>query len=62
MLYQKEAQGDWGQMRATDTCVVGTEMIVMKDGTQLFLRSWVTQMDNDIADWIKKHAETGHTV
>jgi alpha-beta hydrolase superfamily lysophospholipase len=42
MLYQKEAQGDWGRMQNTETCVAQTEMLSMADGTQLFLRSWVT--------------------
>jgi hypothetical protein len=39
MLYQQDAQGDWGQMRATDTCTVSTEMMAMSDGIQLFMRS-----------------------
>jgi alpha-beta hydrolase superfamily lysophospholipase len=43
MLYQQDAPGDWGQMRATDTCTVSTEMMAMSDGIQLFMRSWVTQ-------------------
>ena len=42
MLYQKEAQGNWGQMQGTETSVVNTETLLMADGTQLFLRSWVT--------------------
>jgi alpha-beta hydrolase superfamily lysophospholipase len=42
MLYQKEAPGDWGQMKATDTIKVATEMLTMADGCKLFLRSWVT--------------------
>ncbi|HLX58984.1 MAG TPA: lysophospholipase [Ktedonobacteraceae bacterium] len=42
MLYQKEAQGDWGQMRGTDTIKVATETLAMADGCKLFLRSWVT--------------------
>lgn len=42
MLYQKEAPGEWGQMKATDTIKVATEMLAMADGCKLFLRSWVT--------------------
>lgn len=42
MLYQKEAPGEWGQMEATDTIKVATEMLPMADGCKLFLRSWVT--------------------
>lgn len=42
MLYQKEAQGDWGQMQATDTIKVATETLAMADGCKIFLRSWVT--------------------
>src|SRR5579863_883465 len=42
MLYQKEAPGEWGQMKATDTVRVATEMLAMVDGCKLFLRSWVT--------------------
>jgi alpha-beta hydrolase superfamily lysophospholipase len=42
MLYQKEAPGDWGQMEASDTIKVATEMLAMADGCKLFLRSWVT--------------------
>ena len=42
MLYQKEAPGEWGQMKATDTIKVATEMLPMADGCKLFLRSWVT--------------------
>jgi alpha-beta hydrolase superfamily lysophospholipase len=46
MLYQKEAPGDWGQMKATDTIKVATETLPMADGTRLFLRSWVTDSSN----------------
>jgi len=42
MLYQKEAPGEWGQMKATDAIRVATEMLPMADGCKLFLRSWVT--------------------
>src|ERR1700686_3006674 len=42
MLYQKEAQGDWGQVRGTDTIKVATETLAMADGCKLFMRSWVT--------------------
>ena len=42
MLYQKEAPGEWGQMKATDTIKEATEMLAMADGCKLFLRSWVT--------------------
>src|ERR1700686_1177230 len=42
MLYQKEAQGDWGQVRGTDTIKVATETLAMSDGCKLFMRSWVT--------------------
>ena len=42
MLYQKEAPGEWGQMKATDTIKIATEMLPMADGCKLFLRSWVT--------------------
>lgn len=42
MLYQKEAPGDWGEMEASDTIKVATEMLTMADGCKLFLRSWVT--------------------
>src|SRR5437764_10622397 len=42
MLYQQEAQGDWGQMQGSDKCQVATEMLAMKDGCKLFLRSWIT--------------------
>lgn len=42
MLYQKEAPGEWGQMKATDTIKVATETLPMADGSKLFLRSWVT--------------------
>ncbi len=42
MLYQKEAQGDWGQMQGSDAITVATETLAMGDGCKLFLRSWVT--------------------
>ena len=42
MLYQQEAQGDWGQMQGSDMCQVATEMLAMTDGCKLFLRSWIT--------------------
>ena len=42
MLYQKEAPGEWGQMKASDTIKVATETLPMEDGCKLFLRSWVT--------------------
>ena len=42
MLYQKEAPGDWGEMKGTDTVKVATETLAMADGCKLFLRSWVT--------------------
>jgi alpha-beta hydrolase superfamily lysophospholipase len=46
MLYQKEAPGEWGQMRASDTIKVATETLPMADGCKLFLRSWVTNSSN----------------
>ncbi len=46
MLYQKEAEGDWGRMQGTENYVVQTEMIGMTDGTELFLRSWVTSSNS----------------
>lgn len=42
MLYQKNAPGDWGQMRDTDTARTATEMLALADGCKLFLRSWKT--------------------
>ncbi len=42
MLYQKEAPGDWGEMKGTGTIKVATEALAMADGCKLFLRSWVT--------------------
>ena len=42
MLYQKEAPGEWGQMKATDAIKVATEMLPMADGCKLFLCDWVT--------------------
>ena len=42
MLYQKEAPGEWGQMKETGTIQVATETLAMADGCKLFLRSWVT--------------------
>jgi len=46
MLYQKEAQGDWGKMQATDACHIHTEDVAMADGVTLFMRSWVTGSEN----------------
>ncbi len=42
MLYQKEAPGEWGQMKETGTIQVATETLAMADGCKLFLRSWIT--------------------
>lgn len=42
MLHQKEAPGDWGEMKGTDTIKVAIETLAMADGCKLFLRSWVT--------------------
>jgi alpha-beta hydrolase superfamily lysophospholipase len=47
MLYQPEAQGDWGQMLESDTIKTVTEMLMTSDKCNLFLRSWVTG-SNDV--------------
>ena len=40
MLYREDTPGQWGAMHANEHGEVATEQVVMKDGTQLFLRSW----------------------
>ena len=42
MLYQKEAPGEWGLMKLSETLIVGREIMPMADGCKLFLRSWFT--------------------
>ncbi len=39
MLYQREAQGDWGQMQGSDMCQVATETLAMTDGCKLFMQA-----------------------
>jgi len=58
MLYQKEAPGEWGQMKASDAIKVATEMLPMADGCNLFLRSWVTD-SNDVL--LLVHGLGGHS-
>ncbi|GHO46629.1 alpha/beta fold hydrolase [Ktedonospora formicarum] len=45
MLYQTEAPGDWGEMRATPGVRVGTEELTTPDGCSHFVRSWVTDAE-----------------
>src|SRR5258707_8943597 len=42
MLYNVEAPGEWGQVRATAPVQAATETLAMADGCKLFLRSWRT--------------------
>ncbi len=41
MLYREDAPGQWGSMQAPAHGQVVTEHVEMKDGTHLFLRSWL---------------------
>jgi alpha-beta hydrolase superfamily lysophospholipase len=43
MLYQKDAPGDWGQLRESHSVTTTNEHIVMADGCKLFLRMWRTE-------------------
>lgn len=42
MLYQPDAPGDWGQMLESDIIKTATEILKTSDGSNIFLRSWVT--------------------
>ncbi len=43
MLYNVEAPGEWGSMRASAQVQTATETLAMADGCKLFLRSWKTE-------------------
>lgn len=42
MRYFKDAPGDWGKIRGSDTVEVGTDHFVMPDRCRLFYRFWRT--------------------
>ncbi len=43
MLYQKDAPGDWGQVREAKGITITNEHVVMADDCKLFLRGWNTE-------------------
>jgi alpha-beta hydrolase superfamily lysophospholipase len=43
MRYQKDAPGDWGQVREAKGITITNEHMVMADGCKLFLRGWSTE-------------------